>query len=124
MHNPFVRYEYTAAFIPAPDSYKGGVLPTEEMMLMSLGINDYRYAYTLEQELARARREGKKAGICAEVDQYLASLKAEIPVLPDISGLAAEDDLAAVGQGVKGAAAEKLDEYRRKIAGYVAELKK
>lgn len=59
-----------------------------------------------------------------EVDQYLASLKAEIPVLPDISGLAAEDDLAAVGQGVKGAAAEKLDEYRRKIAGYVAELKK
>ena len=122
VHNPFLPYEHTAAAVPAPLSHKGGVLPKEEMFTTAQGIDDYRYVLTLEREIARAKAGGQRATAVAEAEAYLAALRNGIPVTPDVANLAGAADLALVGEGIKGDAADGVEAYRRKVADLIVKV--
>ena len=124
MFNPFLQYEGDDTFMPVPLSYKGGILPREGIITMSIGINDYRYVATLEQELAKAKSAPAKAALVAEIEKYMTDVKAMIPVTPDVKGYGSSGDLADVGAGIEGDITRKMDEIRRKMADYIVQLQK
>ena len=122
MHNPFLNYEYNGTFVSAPLTYKGAVLPTESLMTMSMGINDYRYLYTLERAIAAAGEDGTKQPALKEATQFLADLRQGIPVIPETKGLSSVQNLADVGKGLAGDQRLMLDTWRRQVAALIVAL--
>jgi hypothetical protein len=118
-HNPFVNFEFTQVTAPAPLSMPGALLPMEGLVTMSGGVSDYRYLCTLEQALAAAKADTAKAAAVKKAEEYLASLRTQVPVLPKVRGLT---DLAAVGTGIEGDGKLNLEEVKRKLAELIVEL--
>jgi hypothetical protein len=122
MHNPVLGYEFNNVSFPAPLRFKGAMLPGEGLMTMSAGVYDYRYLYTLDQAIADAKKAGgAKAADAAEAEKFLASLKAAIPVLPEVKKLASEKDLAQVGEGID-VGSLGLEASKRKVAEFIVKL--
>ena len=86
-------------------------------MTMSIGANDYRYIFTLEQAIAACKAGKVNLDKAAEAEQFLVSLKSRIPVLPEVKNLA---DLAGVGEGLD--VNLNMEDTRAKIAEFITAL--
>ena len=114
---PFGAHAFNPYTVPAPLGFKGALLPMEGLMTMSIGANDYRYIFTLEQAIAACKAGKVNLDKAAEAEQFLVSLKSRIPVLPEVKNLA---DLAGVGEGLD--VNLNMEDTRAKIAEFITAL--
>ena len=87
-----------------------------------MGITDYAYIYTLTETLKTM--DVTKPGTAKDAADFLASLERAMPEFPQIKGMASAEDGPKVGMGANDDARYLVDEWRRKIAGFLKELKR
>lgn len=123
VHNPLMVYEIGDATAPAPLNYRGGLLPKESLFTMAGGINDYRYIWTLQQAIAQVRKDAQpnaadpRIAAADQAQKFLDDLKVKIPLIPEVKNLT---DLAAVGEGLSGAA--ELEAWKKQVAQFIVKL--
>jgi hypothetical protein len=121
-YNPFVARNGCAASAPYA-KYRGAILYRGDFLNICEGVNDYAYICTLQKAIERNLKAGGNAAVAKEAQDFLAALKKAIPDFPHVKGMASEADGALVGMGIEDEAAQKVDEWRAKIAEYLKKLK-
>jgi hypothetical protein len=104
--------EGSGAVYASPD----GPIPTVGYEWTREGIDDYRYLFTLKQEMAKAGPERKEA--VASAEKLLAEIERDVPPWPT-AGL---ETGAEVGAAYGGPVNAKLDPWRRAAADLIITL--
>lgn len=103
--------------------YRGAILYRGDFLNICEGVNDYAYICTLQKAIERNLKAGGNAPVAKEAQDFLAALKKAMPEFPHVKGMASEADGALVGMGIEDEAAQKVDEWRAKVADYLKKLK-
>ncbi|MBM4032060.1 MAG: hypothetical protein FJ291_09780 [Planctomycetes bacterium] len=99
--------------------FPGGFLFKSDYLNVAQGINDYAYLITLEKALAK----GGDAAAAADARKFLDALRAAIPELPHIKGLASPEAGALVGAGIEAPAAALCEPWSARIGEFIARLR-
>jgi hypothetical protein len=98
---------------------EGGPIPTIEWEGLREGIDDFRYAYTLEQTIAKAREQGPDAArkLAAQAEEVLQTIREDAVI-----DLHEYDDRGLNFHTDSIWPPEKYDDYRRQIAEMIVRL--
>ena len=119
-YNPFTGND---GFSPrAPKRFAGAMLFKSVYFDVAEGITDATYLVTLQDALALATADRKRASAVTAATALLAELDREIPFLPDVHGVSGENAGALVGQGLRTPAAARCGDWCRRIAEAIISL--
>ena len=121
-YNPFTSLTAFAPEAPYAE-FPGAMLFKSVFLTCADGITDSAYLVTLEKAMTAAKGDAGKTAAVAKAAALLERIKAEVPFLPEVRGIATVDDGALVGEGLKTSAAAKCEPWRREIAALILALK-
>ncbi len=116
-YTPFTGNDGAALRAPC-GKFPGGFLFKSDYLHVAQGISDYAYLVTLENALA----SNPKADVAADARKFLDALRAAIPELPHIKGLASPEAGALVGAGIDAPAAAHCEAWTARIGALIARL--
>ena len=119
-YNPFTNCVGATSY--APMSFKGALIFSTRFFGSAEGITDSAYLVTLQNKMQAAKADPAKAATIAKAQALLDEIKAAVPFLPDVAGIASEADGALVGQGLKTPAAQRCETWRRQIGALLTEF--
>lgn len=119
-YNPFTNCVGATSY--APMSFKGALIFSTRFFGSAEGITDTAYLVTLQNKMQAAKADPAKAATVAKAQALLDEIKAAVPFLPEVAGIASEADGALVGQGLKTPAAQRCETWRRQIGSILIEF--
>jgi hypothetical protein len=120
-YNPFTSLSGFTSHAPYKE-YKGAMLFSTPFLTCAEGITDTAYLVTLEEKIEAAGSDAAKSATVAKARALLEYIKSQIPLLPQVAGIANEAEGALVGQGLKTPAAANCEEWRRQVAEMIIAL--